>query len=255
MKTSSTKNSLIIGMSIVLGASLLSIGVSNAAGTTIKACAKKSGGAMRLIDSNKKCNKNERTLTWGTQRVSGATVATGAAGVTGAQGAAGVTGAQGAAGVTGAQGAAGSNGTNGAAGVSGVSYATYTTNNIGFMTDGPGPYTVSSLDNLAAGNYLVQATLSAEQMFVFGNSEVRCRFYTDYQDGNGVMVSPFSYINFDNSMNLSSSQSMSVTYALEGLSGGNYDKIDFQCYTSGILDVIVNDFIMSATKVDTLTRQ
>jgi hypothetical protein len=93
MRTSSTKNSLIIGISIVLGASLLSVGVSNAAGTTIKACAKKSGGAMRLIDSNKNCKKSERTLTWGTQGDAGATGATGAAGSTGATGANGLNGA------------------------------------------------------------------------------------------------------------------------------------------------------------------
>ena len=95
MRTSSTKNSLIIGISIVLGASLLSVGVSNAAGTTIKACAKKSNGAMRLIDVSKKCKKSERTLTWGTQGdagTTGATGATGATGPTGATGAAGING-------------------------------------------------------------------------------------------------------------------------------------------------------------------
>jgi hypothetical protein len=96
MRTSSTKNSLIIGISIVLGASLLSVGVSNAAGSTIKACAKKSNGAMRLIDSSKNCKKSERTLTWGTQGDSGATGATGATGTTGATGATGTTGATGA---------------------------------------------------------------------------------------------------------------------------------------------------------------
>jgi hypothetical protein len=83
MKMSSTKNSLIIGVSIVLGASLLSMGISNAAGTTIKACAKKSNGAMRLIDVSKKCKKSERTLSWGTQGDAGATGATGAAGANG----------------------------------------------------------------------------------------------------------------------------------------------------------------------------
>lgn len=86
MRTSSTKNSLIIGISVVLGASLLSVGISNAAGTTIKACAKKSNGAMRLIDSTKSCKKSERTLTWGTQGDAGPTGATGASGSTGASG-------------------------------------------------------------------------------------------------------------------------------------------------------------------------
>ena len=92
MRTTSTKNSLIIGISIVLGASLLSVGVSNAAGSTIKACAKKSNGAMRLIDASKNCKKSERTLTWGTQGDAGATGATGATGSAGATGANGSNG-------------------------------------------------------------------------------------------------------------------------------------------------------------------
>ena len=73
----------------MLGASLLSVGVSNAAGESIKACAKKSNGAMRLIDASKNCKKSERTLTWGTQGDAGATGATGATGSTGATGATG----------------------------------------------------------------------------------------------------------------------------------------------------------------------
>jgi hypothetical protein len=74
--------------------------VSNAAGTTIKACAKKKGGAMRLIDVSKKCKKSERTLTWGTQGSAGATGATGATGGTGATGATGAVGANGSNGVS-----------------------------------------------------------------------------------------------------------------------------------------------------------
>lgn len=95
MRTSSTKNSLIIGISIVLGASLLSVGVSNAAGSTIKACAKKSNGAMRLIDASKNCKKSERTLTWGTQGDAGATGAAGSTGATGSTGTAGSNGSNG----------------------------------------------------------------------------------------------------------------------------------------------------------------
>jgi len=64
----------------VLGASLLSIGVSSAASTSIKACAKKSTGVMRLIDSSKKCYNNERTLTWGAKGTTGARGAAGANG-------------------------------------------------------------------------------------------------------------------------------------------------------------------------------
>jgi hypothetical protein len=101
MRTSSTKNSLIIGISIVLGASLLSVGVSNAAGESIKACAKKSGGAMRLIDSNKNCKKSERTLTWGTQGDAGATGTTGLNGTNGSNGTIGSTGTNGSPGASG----------------------------------------------------------------------------------------------------------------------------------------------------------
>ncbi len=79
----------------MLGASLLSVGVSNATGTSIKACAKKSNGAMRLIDVSKKCKKSERTLTWGTQGSAGATGATGPEGTAGATGATGATGSNG----------------------------------------------------------------------------------------------------------------------------------------------------------------
>ncbi len=67
----------------MLGASLLSVGVSNAAGSSIKACAKKSNGAMRLIDVKKKCKKSERTLTWGTKGAAGAKGARGSAGTNG----------------------------------------------------------------------------------------------------------------------------------------------------------------------------
>ena len=130
MRTSSTKNSLIIGISIVLGASLLSMGISNASGTTIKACAKKSGGAMRLIDSTKSCKKNERTLTWGTQ---GSTRATGATGS------------------------------------SGVSYATYTVDpGIGPSVASPSPYALARLTGLTSGNYLLNATMEVSNIDLVG---------------------------------------------------------------------------------------
>ena len=233
MRASSTKNSLIIGMSIVLGASLLSIGVSNAAGTTIKACAKKSGGAMRLIDSNKKCNKNERTLTWGTQGDSGAV------GVTGATGATGPAGANGAAGTTGETGA------------SGISYATFTTNSLHIMHTSLAPTAVASLDNLSAGDYLFQATAELSNINLVGT--VACRFYIEV-DSTGVMDSPFVSADFTTS---SEEDSLSVNYAIADLPGGTYDKVDFQCYVTGISDqdVEINGLYMSATKVDTLVRQ
>ena len=128
------------------------------------------------------------------------------------------------------------------------------------MSDGPAPYTVSSLDNLAAGNYLLQASLSVENMmFDFGSGDVECQFYADVQ--GGALVSPYGYMTFQNNssnninMNMFDRQSLTITYALEGLSGGTYDKIDFKCRVNGILDLIIDGFTMSATKVDTLVRQ
>ena len=228
MRTSSTRNSLLIGISIVLGASLLSVGVSNAAGSTIKACAKKSNGAMRLIDASKNCKKSERTLTWGTQGDAGATGSTGAAGATGAAG------------------------TNGATGPSGISYATFTTNSIGDMSPSNAWYTVATLDNLSAGDYLLQATIElSNRDHLIGS--VACRF--DIQvDWNGYMVSP---ITFADLVNTNDDVSMSINYAIEDLPVP-YDKIDVQCFVTGndeLLEVRINDFYMSATKVDALVRQ
>jgi hypothetical protein len=233
MRTSSTKNSLIIGISIVLGASLLSVGVSNAAGTTIKACAKKSNGAMRLIDSNKNCKKSERTLTWGTQ------------------GGAGATGATGSTGASGATGATGSTGATGATGASGISYATFTTNSISEMSPSNEPYTVASLDNLSAGDYLLQATIELSNRDLIGS--VTCRF--DIQvDWNGYMGSPFAFADL---VNTNDDVGMSINYAIKDLPAP-YDKVDVQCYVTGDnpqQEVRINDFYMSATKVDTLVRQ
>ena len=228
MKTSSTKNSLIIGISIVLGASLLSAGVSNAAGESIKACAKKSNGAMRLIDASKNCKKSERTLTWGTQGDAGAT------------------------GATGASGANGTNGSNGSTGSSGISYATYTFDSPFSISDDGNPQTIGSLDNLASGDYLMQATVEFRNDNLVG--QVRCRFSIDV-DSNGFMSSPFALVDFSTS---NERKSVSVNYAIENLPGGTYDKIDFHCYATGSATgeiVRVNDFYMSATKVDTLVNQ
>lgn len=89
MRTSSFKNSLAIGLSIVLGASIFSVGVSHAAGTSITACAKKSNGAMRLVTNGKPCKKSERTITWGSQGDTGAmgpSGSTGASGISGSNG-------------------------------------------------------------------------------------------------------------------------------------------------------------------------
>ena len=70
---------------------------------TVKACAKKKGGALRL---GKKCRKGERRVTWAVVGPSGLTGPTGPAG------------GRGAAGANGAPGVAGTNGANGTSGTS-----------------------------------------------------------------------------------------------------------------------------------------
>jgi hypothetical protein len=244
MKTSSTKNSLIIGISIVLGASLLSVGVSNAAGSTIKACAKKSGGAMRLIDSNKKCNKNERTLTWGTR---------GAAGATGPAGAKGETGATGTTGAPGAAGTNGNNGSNGSAGASGISYATYKEiPGIGELSTSPSPQTIGSLTGLASGNYLLNASMDVSDIDLTGS--VECRFFIPVSSDQ-FEASPLIEVLFLTADDLQ--YQITADYAVKDLPGGSYGEVIFHCYVSGGAGQKVNyqKVYLSATKVDTLVRQ
>ncbi len=212
----------------MLGASLLSVGVSNAAGGRIKACVMKTDGSIRVIDSSKKCNASERTLTWGTK------------------------GPRGAKGSTGATGATGSAGSNGATGASGISYATFTTNSlVSDMARNDQPYLVASLDNLSAGSYLLQATIELMNRDLIGR--VDCRFFIAVGTGQ-FMSSPYAVSYIDTSIE---EFSMSVNYAIMNLSGGTYDKVDFQCYVMGspTEEVMVNTFFMSATKVDTLVNQ
>lgn len=85
----------------VCGLTGFAIAQSNSSATkTIKACAKKKGGALRVA---KKCKKSERRVTWS------------ASGVRGLQGPAG---APGSAGTNGTNGANGTNGTDGTSGTS-----------------------------------------------------------------------------------------------------------------------------------------
>jgi hypothetical protein len=217
MRTSSTKNSLIIGLSIVLGASLLSMGISNASGTTIKACAKKSGGAMRLIDSNKNCKKSERTLTWGTQGSAGATGATGAAGS------------------------------------SGVSYATYTVDpGIGPSVASPSPYALARLTGLTSGNYLLNATMEVSNIDLVGM--VDCLFRIPVSS-NSSYSSPEIRTLFLSNADIQNQ--ITANYVVENLPGGSYDAVVFECYVSGgsAQQVEFEEIYMSATKVDTLVRQ
>jgi hypothetical protein len=100
-------------LSAVVAAALLLCGLSgyaiaqsgSAKPKTVKACAKKKGGALRLA---KKCRKGERRVTWA---VKGPRGLTGPTGLTGATGARGVAGANGTPGTAGSAGADGTDGT------------------------------------------------------------------------------------------------------------------------------------------------
>ncbi len=210
----------------MLGASLLSVGVSNAAGSTIKACAKKSNGAMRLIDASKNCKKSERTLTWGTQ------------------GDAGATGATGATGSTGATGATGSNG---------ASYAAYKiVPSPGSLSTSSTAYTMASLNGLSAGNYLLNATVEISNDNLQGF--VDCRFFIPVSS-NGYYSSPEITATFVYTPDVPIQ--ITANYAVENLPGGTYDDVHFECYVSGISGgrVDTSEVYISATKVDTLVRQ
>ena len=97
-------------LSVIVAAAVLLCGLSgyavaqsgSATPKTVKACAKKKGGALRLG----KCRKGERRVTWAAKGPSGRTGPTGPPG------------APGAAGANGAPGIAGSNGANGTSGTS-----------------------------------------------------------------------------------------------------------------------------------------
>ena len=86
MKQRSSRNVVMLSVSMIISSALIAGGIAYAAGETITACVKKSNGATRIISGKMKCTKTERTVTWGSTGEQGATGATGA---TGAQGPAG----------------------------------------------------------------------------------------------------------------------------------------------------------------------
>ena len=91
-------------LSAIVAAAVLLCGLSgyavaqsgSATPKTVKACAKKKGGALRLG----KCRKGERRVTWAVKGPSGRTGPTGAAGANGAPGIAGSDGANGTSGTS-----------------------------------------------------------------------------------------------------------------------------------------------------------
>lgn len=113
---------------LVPAACLLAGGVTFVAGASvdkksvdaIHACAKKSGGRLRAVDSAAKCKRDERALQWNVQGPKGDPGAQGPAGSAGSTGPAGPTGAAGAIGPAGPVGPPGAPGATGPAGAQGA---------------------------------------------------------------------------------------------------------------------------------------
>ncbi len=105
-------NSKVIGVCLIVSASVLTASSSFADTETVTACVKKSNGATRIVSGKMKCAKNERQISWNSTSDSliGPAGAAGAAGATGATGEQGPQGIQGPAGATGPAGPAGANG-------------------------------------------------------------------------------------------------------------------------------------------------
>lgn len=83
---------------VIMSGVALASGSSGAA--VIRACVDKRTGAVRIVgvQSGGKCRTSERTLSWNSQGIQGATGATGPQGATGSQGPQGIRGPQGATG-------------------------------------------------------------------------------------------------------------------------------------------------------------
>jgi hypothetical protein len=175
-------------LSVVVATGLLLCGASgyaiaqsgSAAPKTIRACAQKSGGALRL---GKRCRKGERRVTW---------AKTGPTGLTGPGGPAG------GAGTDGAQGAPGTDGTNGTNGTSGTSTGETFFASAGFganfgggacdTTPAGGP---SVTVNVPSGSY-VQVMASVTVQRVSGTANAACIHIdsTDVQFSSSASLAP-----------------------------------------------------------------
>jgi hypothetical protein len=108
---------LFLGGFCLVAAAIGSIALATTSATnTLVACAKKSGGDLRLVGKASACRGNERAVTWNAR---GAQGPRGPRGRVGARGATGATGAIGTAGATGPAGPAGAQGPGGAQGPAG----------------------------------------------------------------------------------------------------------------------------------------
>lgn len=108
---------------VIAGGAAVAQNSSNAAGSTVRACVKKTDGTVRVIGAKGKCRSNERLVQLAQGGLQGASTGTpgiqGPPGTAGAAGAAGAKGDPGAAGAAGAPGAKGDTGAQGAQGAQG----------------------------------------------------------------------------------------------------------------------------------------
>lgn len=92
-------NRRLLGLLVAVGASLLLIALgtcTSASASTIYACQKKKGGAIRIVSAKTKCNKKtEKKISWNTQGPAGKNGTNGSNGTNGAPGSNGKEGAPG----------------------------------------------------------------------------------------------------------------------------------------------------------------
>ncbi len=164
-------NSKIIGVCLIVSASVLTVSSSFADTETVTACVKKTNGATRIISGKMKCAKNERQISWnstsdGLVGPTGATGAAGATGATGPAGAVGATGATGEQGPQGIQGSAGATGPAGPAGANGISKSLIKSGNQVSINQGSEAVVLSA--TVPAGKYVMD--LSALLNYSNGNT-------------------------------------------------------------------------------------
>ena len=179
----------IIGSALVLILLATSVTLATIPGSSgvITGCFNKSGGSLRVIDTDfDSCSSNETLLTWNQPGPQGPIGPMGPQGVTGATGPTGPRGPAGPAGPTGATGAAGPAGP---AGDGGQAYFAFITNFGGLENAGKDVLSI----NVPTGKYLVKASLSLTNA-VDSAQNATCRLNTgdsseDFLGGNGDAAS------------------------------------------------------------------
>src|SRR4051812_32610348 len=84
----------VAGVAVVTGIATAGVAVAvstSATSTTIKACVKKSGGAMRQVGASTKCKSTEKSVSWNVRGVAGPKGVAGPAGPVGPAGESGAT--------------------------------------------------------------------------------------------------------------------------------------------------------------------